>query len=74
MKTFVNRVNLYRTGDDPIHGESVISVSIDEEGAGPFLCIHQSLAELRLDFNEVEPLYELMKKMMNDYAATFKLG
>lgn len=70
FKTFVERVNLYREGDNPIFGESVISVTIDDESGGPFFCLKQSQdnynGELRLDFSEVEPLFELLKKMMKE--------
>ena len=69
-KTFVERINLYREGDNPIFGESVITVTINDEAAGPFFVVKQSQdsfeGELRLDFSEVEPLFELMKKMMKD--------
>lgn len=68
FKTFVERVNLYREGDNPIFGESVITVTIDDEAAGPYFVLKQSTdefnGELRLDFSEVKPLYKLMKKMM----------
>ena len=69
-KTFTERVNLYREGDNPIFGESVISVTIEDESAGPYFTVKQSSddfrGELRLDFAEVKPLFELMQKMMKD--------
>lgn len=68
FKTFVERVNLYREGDNPIFGNSVISVTVDDESSGPFFSLRQCNddlnGELRLDFDEVKPLFELLKKMM----------
>ena len=70
FKTFTERVNLYREGDNPIFGESVISVTIDDQTAGPYFTVKQSMdnfnGELHLDFEEVKPLFELMQKMMKD--------
>ena len=70
FKTFTERVNLYREGDNPIFGESVINVTVDDQEAGPYFtlvqCNDDYRGELRLDFAEVEPLFELMKKMMKD--------
>ena len=73
FKTFVEQINLYKEGDNPIFGNSVISVSIEDEAAGPYFIINQCnddfRGELRLDFDEVKPLFEVMKKMMkgSDY-------
>ena len=70
FKTFVERVNLYKEGDNPIFGNSVISVTVDDEAGGPFLCIKQCnddfRGEMRLDFDEIQPLFDLLIKMKKD--------
>lgn len=70
FKTFVECVNLYREGDNPIFGESVISVTVEDEAAGPYFKVSQSMdshsGELLLNFEEVEPLFDLMQQMMKD--------
>jgi hypothetical protein len=69
-KTFTERVNLYKDGDNPIFGNSVTTVTINDESGGPYFILAQSRdgwsGELHLDFEEIEPLFEIMKKMMKE--------
>ena len=70
FKTFVERVNLYKEGDNPVFGDSVTTVTINDDAGGPYLILAQSRdhssGELHLDFEEVEPLFELLKKMIKE--------
>lgn len=69
-KAFTERVNLYKDGDNPIFGNSVTTATINDEAGGPYFILSQSRdgwnGELHLDFEEVEPLFELLKKMMKE--------
>lgn len=70
FKTFVERVNLYKDGDNPVFGNSVTTVTINDDGGGPYFILSQSRDEwdgkIYLDFEEIEPLFELLKKMIKE--------
>lgn len=70
FKTFVERVNLYKEGDNPIFGNSVISVTVSDEGGGPYLIVEQCNdnhhGKILLDFDEIQPLFDLLIKMKKD--------
>jgi hypothetical protein len=51
------KVALHRRRDNPIYGEGVIYVSVDDECVGPFLVLtqnHDSGHGLRIDLDELE--------------------
>lgn len=60
VKSIVTQVNIYRDGDNPIFGESVISVSICDDAAGPYLQIYQTIDDedqsLKIGFEELDEL------------------
>jgi hypothetical protein len=72
FKTFVERVNLYKDGDNPVFGDSVTTVTINDDAGGPYFILAQSRdsnsGELHLDFEEVKPLFKLLKKMIKECA------
>ena len=67
MKTFVKTYHLYREGDNPCFGESVISVEVEDNAGGPYLKIGQcsdvNIGEIFLDIDEIEPLFDLLVKI-----------
>lgn len=67
MRT-VTEVSIHAKGQNPIFGEFVTKVRLDDEAAGPFLVISQSrddgLSELRLDYEELVEITEAAKRMM----------
>lgn len=69
-KTFTERVNLYADGDNPVFGNSVTTVSINDESGGPYFILTQARdgwsGELHLDFAEVKPLFDIMQKMIKE--------
>lgn len=72
IKTAVTSYSLYLEGDNPIFGESALHVKVDDEGAGPFLVIVQENDDfqgtLRLDFDEVLPLFDLLNKLKREHS------
>jgi outer membrane autotransporter protein len=56
MRT-VTAVAIHNRGDSPVFGESVTTVRLEDEAAGPFLLVEQSqdagLMQLRLDLDEL---------------------
>lgn len=53
--------------DNPIFGERVTRVRLDDEAGGPFVKIIQStdegLQEIRVDFDEVEHIVKAIEKL-----------
>lgn len=58
------KYHVYRVGDNPIFGESVTELSIEDEAGGPFLMIRQHENDfgpggtLRINFDEIPTLLE----------------
>ena len=46
-------IAVHLSGDDPVFGESVIEVALDDEGGGPFIVLRQaeSVGESKLDYD-----------------------
>jgi len=56
----------------PIFDEDATTVRIEDDAAGPFLVIEQSSEEhgeqsIRLCFNEIQPLYDTMEKLRQEW-------
>lgn len=50
-------VSVHRKGDNPIFGENVIHVSVEDEGGGPFIVLDSNEGKedgLRIDMDELE--------------------
>lgn len=67
MRT-VTEVSIHAKGQNPIFGEFVTKVRLDDAAAGAFLVISQSrddgLSELRLDYEELVEITDAAKWMM----------
>lgn len=67
MRT-VTEVSIHATVQNPIFGEFVTKVRLDDEAAGAFIVVSQSrddgLSELRLDYEELVEITEAAKRMM----------
>ena len=50
-------------------GESVVSVSVTDEAAGPFIVLNfeQGGKEMRIDFEHLELVFETAKKLINNF-------
>lgn len=70
----VTKLTVHRERDNPIFGDSVIELSLEDEGGGIFLTMQQQPNDfgpggtLRLDFEEIDVLYEAIRylKMQAD--------
>ena len=64
LKTLVTKINLYRGDDNPLFGDSVTSLELDDEAGGIFLKIIQEPNDfgpggtLRFDFDEIDELFK----------------
>jgi len=70
-KTCVKEVSVFLEGDNPIFGESVTSVSVDDEAGGGFLVIKQDAStengSIRLSIEELQKIVEVGTKLIEDY-------
>lgn len=64
LKTLITKINLYRGDDNPLFGDSVTSLELDDEAGGMFLKIIQEPNDfgpggtLRFDFDEIDELFK----------------
>ena len=67
MRT-VTEVSIHAKGQNPIFGEFVTKVRLDDEAAGAFVVVSQSrddeLSELRLNYEEIVEITEAAKWLM----------
>lgn len=60
MRLTVTEITMHPEGQSPVFSELATRVSLQDEGAGVFVCITQDtddgVATIRLDFKEVETL------------------
>ena len=66
MKAMPLGFSVYREGENPLFGE-VTHIMIEDEAAGPFIILKQATdegnMEIRLDFTEVDIIFETIKKL-----------
>ena len=67
MKTMPLGFSIYSEKENPIFGEGVTHVMIDDEAAGPFIILKQytdeGTMEIKLDFSEVDPVFNAIKEL-----------
>ena len=71
INTTITEIAVHLEGDSPVFGESATRVRIDDEGGGQFVTIQQETDDfgvqtLRLDYDEVEPLFAVIQLMMKE--------
>lgn len=70
------KVSLHRPSDNPIFGDDVTHMSIEDEAAGPFFVLSQSTPvqfnEVRLSLDEIEKIAEVAREMMKQYPEEHK--
>jgi len=72
IKTKIISVSVYHGDDNPVFGESVTIVSVDDEAAGPFIKISQldpngESGELRFDLEDLKEVYKQAKMLMSQF-------
>ena len=63
-KTTMTKFAIHRTGDNPVFGEGVIHVSLDDEGGGSFLVLEQESQKIRITLEELELLVAEAKRLV----------
>jgi len=61
------KYNLSTQKDNPIFGDSVTSVEIEDEAGGAFIVLSQNSNVLRFNFDEFYYLAEMVKQMEETY-------
>lgn len=62
------KVAVHRKYDNPIFGENVIHVSVDDEAAGPFIVLESNAGHadgLRIDMDELEAVTAAARKLIS---------
>lgn len=72
LKSIPITYSIYRGNDNPVFGESVTLVSVDDEAGGAFIILRQLAddiqpGQVRLDIDELELIYKTAKKMLKNY-------
>lgn len=58
-------ISVHATGDSPVFGESTVTVSIDDEGGGPFISLFQpSGGKIDLDYEQLLLVVDAAKMLM----------
>lgn len=58
-------ISVHALGDSPVFGESTVTVSIDDEGAGPFISLFQpSGGKIDLDYEQLLLVVDAAKMLM----------
>ena len=63
MKHCILSLSVYRQGDNPVFGETVTKVSLDDEAAGLFFILEQEVGKLRFDFDEFKEVVKAINTL-----------
>lgn len=63
MKQCIMSLSVYRQGDNPVFGETVTKVTLDDEAAGMFFTLEQEAGALRFDFDEFEEVVKAVNTL-----------
>lgn len=61
--------------ENPVYGDHVIHVSIDDEAGGPFIVLkslHEIDKELRIDPEEIKAVFEAAQQLLEAYPDKYK--
>ena len=67
IKTSAIKKAIYVDGKDPISGDGVVHVSVEDEGGGPFLVIENiddNCGKIRIDLDELEAVLVAAREMI----------
>jgi len=58
-------ISVHATGDSPVFGESTVTVSIDDDGGGPFISLfHPSGGQIDLDYEQLLLVVDAARMLM----------
>lgn len=73
LRVLVMEKSIYPEGKNPVYGEEVTRIRVDDEAGGGFLVIQQStdhgVSEVRVTIEELCLLYQHGREMMQGYDA-----
>ena len=76
-KTTITRISIHPENVNPVYGEGVTHVCIEDEGAGPFLALSQigddKLECIKIDMEELELITAEAKKLIGQFPKGKKL-
>ena len=62
-------ISVHALGDSPVFGDSTVTVSIDDEGGGPFISLFQpSGGKIDLDYEQLLLVVDAAKMLMDGAA------
>jgi len=66
----VTQIAIVQNGESPVFGDNTVTVSLDDEGAGPFVVIShvEQAGVVRLDFSEADLLCEAIERLKKEAA------
>lgn len=70
-KTLITKINVYSEGDNPIYGESVTEIELQDEAGGAFVTITQHPnynvegSQLRFNFEEIPLIMSMIEMLKN---------
>lgn len=71
----ITAITVHREGVNPVYGEGVTTVRLDDEASGPYIVLEQrpdeprrDREEIRLDFEEVEALVQAISVLRSQRA------
>lgn len=63
MEHCILSLSVYRQGDNPVFGETVTKVILDDEAAGLFFILEQEDGKLRFDFDEFKEVVKAVNTL-----------
>lgn len=58
---------IHRENQNPVFGEQVTHIQIEDEAGGPFLILKQEDQEIRLDPEELDEIVMAAKELLENY-------
>lgn len=73
LRSMTMEKSIYPSGSNPVYGEDVTKIRVDDEAGGGFLVISQSTdagqSAIRLTVEELSLINQIGREMMDDYNA-----
>lgn len=65
-------IAVHLSSDNPVFGESVIEVALDDEAAGPFIVLRQpgTVSEIKLDYDQLLLVVDAAKMLIEGVERT----
>ena len=69
LKTTITNIAIHREGDNPIFGESVINVALEDDAGGCYLIIKSNQeglenGQIKLNYEDIAKIHEVASRLM----------